>query len=98
MLAGRRSEAAMPRIAVVLAALVLGVAGMVTPVSAQTSPGAEGTQQTAQLADRPRPRITVRPRSAQPGPNSLRYCQSWLRTENRPSGTVITPQMYCWWQ
>jgi hypothetical protein len=88
----------MPRIAIMVAVLMLGVAGSLAPASAQSSSGAEQGQQTAQLAAQPRPRITVRPRRTEPGPNSLRYCESWLATENRPSGTVITPQMRCWWQ
>jgi hypothetical protein len=33
-----------------------------------------------------------------PGPNAVRQCVSWLATEYRPSGTVVTPQMRCWWQ
>ena len=33
-----------------------------------------------------------------PGPNAVRQCVSWLATEYRLSGTVVTPQMRCWWQ
>jgi hypothetical protein len=33
-----------------------------------------------------------------PGPNAVRQCTSWLATEYRLSGTVVTPQMRCWWQ
>jgi hypothetical protein len=33
-----------------------------------------------------------------PGRNAVRECRSWLATEHRPSGTVVTPQMRCWWQ
>ena len=33
-----------------------------------------------------------------PGPGAVRQCTSWLATENRLSGTVLTPQMRCWWQ
>lgn len=89
----------MPRIAIVLAVVVVGFAGIAGTASAQsTSSSGDAAQQTAQLAAQPRPRITVRPRTTKPGPDSLRYCESWLATENRPSGTVITPQMRCWWQ
>jgi hypothetical protein len=28
----------------------------------------------------------------------MRQCTSWLATENRVAGTVITPQMRCWRQ
>ena len=33
-----------------------------------------------------------------PGPGAVRECRSWLATEHRPSGTVITPRMRCWWE
>ena len=33
-----------------------------------------------------------------PGPGAVRQCTSWLATENRLSGPVITPQMRCWWE
>jgi hypothetical protein len=33
-----------------------------------------------------------------PGRNAVRQCVSWLQPEYRPSGTVVTPQMRCWWE
>jgi hypothetical protein len=65
------------------------------------SPGAVAAPQdpAAQSPDvrptRASTRIYVTPQ--RPGPNSRRICQSWLAQEYRPSGTVITPQMRCWW-
>ena len=59
-----------------------------------------------------RPRIVVQPRYPYrnyhtpyppaydieyPGPNAKRECVARYVTENRPSGTVITPRMHCWW-
>lgn len=32
-----------------------------------------------------------------PGPNAKRQCVDGYVTEHRPSGTVITPRMRCWW-
>ena len=32
-----------------------------------------------------------------PGPGAVRQCTSWLAQEFRPSGTVVVPQMRCWW-
>ena len=32
-----------------------------------------------------------------PGPGFVRECTSWLKQEYRPSGTVIVPEMRCWW-
>ena len=33
-----------------------------------------------------------------PGPNAVRSCTSTLVQEYRPSGTVITPRMNCYWR
>lgn len=33
-----------------------------------------------------------------PGPNAVRSCTSTLVQEYRPSGTVITPRMSCYWR
>jgi hypothetical protein len=49
-----------------------------------------------EFAAQSRPRITIHPRY-HPGPNSVRYCRSWLTKEYRLSGPVIVPQMRCWW-
>lgn len=45
-----------------------------------------------------RPRVTIYPRRVRPGPYAKRQCYSWLVTEYRVSGPVITPQMRCWWE
>jgi hypothetical protein len=49
-----------------------------------------------------RPRIVITPQQGytvvEPPPTAKRYCRSWLAQEARPSGTVIVPQMQCWWQ
>jgi hypothetical protein len=44
-----------------------------------------------------RPHITIHPRRFEPGPNAKRHCQAWLQKQYRVSGTVIVPQMRCWW-
>ena len=82
--------------------------------SAQTSgtavfPGEPMVQRTA----RARTRIRVTPaypyrlysttypvpyKYEYPGPGAVRQCTSWLATEHRASGTVLTPQMRCWWE
>ena len=33
-----------------------------------------------------------------PGPNAVRDCTATYVQEYRPSGTVITPRMYCYWR
>jgi hypothetical protein len=41
---------------------------------------------------RPRPRIEINPR-----PLLYRRCVDWYELQDRPSGTVLYPQMRCWW-
>ena len=52
------------------------------PAAAQTPPPAH-------------PRIEVNPR---PLPPLHRRCTSWYAMQYRPSGTVLFPQMHCWWE
>ena len=33
-----------------------------------------------------------------PGPNAVRVCNAHYVQEYRPSGTVITPRMHCYWR
>jgi hypothetical protein len=71
--------------------LILAIsAGLLLPAAAKVS-----RYRHDLAAQSVRPRITIHPRHL--GPNAKRYCRSWLTTENRLSGTVITPQMRCWW-
>lgn len=32
-----------------------------------------------------------------PSSRQVRRCVDWYQIERRPSGTVLTPQMRCWW-
>jgi hypothetical protein len=41
---------------------------------------------------RARPRIQINPR-----PLLYRRCVDWYELQYRPSGTVLYPQMRCWW-
>jgi hypothetical protein len=44
-------------------------------------------------------RIRVHPLpQSYPGPGAVRQCTAWLAPEYRPSGTVIVPNMHCWWE
>jgi hypothetical protein len=40
----------------------------------------------------PRPRIEIHPR-----PLLYRRCVDWYELQHRPSGTVLFPEMRCWW-
>ena len=70
------------------------------------------TDARAQQTSRPRTRLLVRPiypyrhfhsvypvpyRYEYPGPNAKRECVARYVEEHRPSGTVVTPRMHCWW-
>jgi hypothetical protein len=83
--------------------VALGLGGNSPHAMAQDTRAADAktrlSEQSAQQQQRARTRIEVRPtrRSTYPGPNSVRQCVAWLQPEHRPSGTVITPQMRCWW-
>jgi hypothetical protein len=90
--ASRKTPRTLPRLAAVLGTvMLLGISGSGTPASAQQ---ATGSQNVAQA----RPNIVIHPRQTEPGPDAKRHCRSWLAQENRASGTVIVPEMRCWWQ
>jgi hypothetical protein len=60
--------------------------------------GLTATQELSAQQRRTRTRITVYPQRQALGPNSVRQCRTRLTQEYRPSGTVIFPRMYCWWE
>jgi hypothetical protein len=81
------------------------------PATAQTA-GQGAEFQLAQTQTRPRTRLRVRPLYPRqryhslypppydvryPGPNARRECVARYVQEYRPSGTVVTPRMRCWW-
>jgi hypothetical protein len=59
-------------------------------------------------SNRPRRRVPITPRYEgesdgvypryNPGPNAVRDCTATYVEEHRPSGTVITPRMNCFWR
>jgi hypothetical protein len=56
------------------------------------------TESVAQVeAQRPPPRYVRRPIVIHPGQLLYRRCVDWYELQNRPSGTVLFPQMRCWW-
>ncbi len=60
------------------------------PASAQQSPFPESDFPAPPRF--PRPRIEVHP-----GRLLYRRCVDWYELQHRPSGTVLYPQMRCWW-
>lgn len=72
--------------AVVAIGLALGLA--IDSAAAQ----ARRDDEVARSRQRPPARITVTP-----GRRLVRECEAWYATEHRLAGTVVTPQMRCWW-
>jgi hypothetical protein len=73
-----------------LLALLVGAA---PPAHAQqTSPIAQPSLTTSPAPSHSRPRILINPR-----PLLYRRCVDWYELQHRPSGTVLYPQMRCWW-
>jgi hypothetical protein len=92
-----------------VAALVPATTQAATP--AQTAPAVSKASQaatdlSAQSRQRPLRRLRVYPRSDAddvypryfPGRNAVRDCTATYVQEYRPSGTVITPRMNCFWR
>ena len=72
----------------VLAALPLLATVPHTAAQTVSSPLAQPSTPTSP----PRRRITI-----YPGQLLYRRCTDWYELQNRPSGTVLYPQMQCWW-
>jgi hypothetical protein len=68
---------------------------MPSPATAQqaaTAPIVQPSQPAVPPPRAARRRITITPR-----PLLYRRCTDWYELQNRPSGTVLYPQMRCWW-
>jgi hypothetical protein len=98
---------------VVVAMLALGAAGIVHAQPADGVRFAQVKKKKRVVTQRAPTRIIVRPGILNrhdstefprtdnlgfPGRNAVRQCVAWLRPEHRLSGTVVTPQMRCWWE
>jgi hypothetical protein len=84
----------MPVKSMIVFALALGLAH--APALAAPTPSADSvspTEFSAQRRYRPvSTRIEVYPKTP-----LVRRCVDWYAIEHRPSGTVLTPHMRCWW-
>jgi hypothetical protein len=70
----------------------LAVFAASNPAVAQTSPSPQVGDQIVPAPSRARARIEIHPR-----PLLYRRCTDWYELQYRPSGTVLYPQMRCWW-
>ena len=80
-----------PKLLIVMALAALPPPGTVPHAVAQTSPVAQAATPNPPTRYVPR-RIEIHPR-----PLLYRRCTDWYELQNRPSGTVLFPQMRCWW-
>ena len=71
----------------------LGLLMAGAPASAQS-----GARTSDGATTRTRPRVVIQPQRYRLGPNARRECRAQLVQEYRVSGTVIVPQMQCWWE
>jgi hypothetical protein len=77
---------------IVVALLALAFPVAPNLAAAQTSQAAQVGDQIVPTPTRTRPRIEIHPR-----PLLYRRCVDWYELQYRPSGTVLYPQMHCWW-
>ena len=83
------------RMSAIMIVAALPLLATARQVAAQTSPLGEGAPSFSLPASPPtrgRPRIEINPR-----PLLYRRCVDWYELQYRPSGTVLYPQMRCWW-
>jgi len=79
------------RLIVIMALAAPVMLGAAQHATAQTQ--APSIAQPSQSSPRyARPRIEINPR-----PPLYRRCVDWYELQYRPSGTVLYPQMRCWW-
>jgi len=74
------------------------IVAAVAAVLAAPNLAAAQTSQDPQAGD---PSVPVRRTTARieihPRPLLYRRCTDWYELQYRPSGTVLYPQMHCWW-
>jgi hypothetical protein len=78
------------RLLVTIAVVALPMFIAAPQAAAQTSPIVQSAE--AAPVRHARRRIEIYPR-----PLLYRRCTDWYELQHRPSGTVLYPQMHCWW-
>jgi hypothetical protein len=81
------------KLLIALAAVALS-AGAAPAIAQQTSQLSEPSLSTPPA---PTPRYARRRIVIGPSPLLYRRCVDWYELQHRPSGTVLYPQMRCWW-
>ena len=78
------------RLILIMALAAPAMLGAAQRAAAQPSPLAQPNQPLPPRYMRPRIQIN-------PAPLLHRRCVDWYELQYRPSGTVLYPQMRCWW-
>ena len=77
---------------VIMALAAPAMLGAAQHATAQTQRRRSHSRASHRRARYARPRIEINPR-----PLLYRRCVDWYELQYRPSGTVLYPQMRCWW-
>jgi hypothetical protein len=80
------------RLIVIMALAALAMPGTAQHATAQAPPIAQSSEPYY-----PPPRYVRRRIEINPRPLLYRRCVDWYELQYRPSGTVLYPQMRCWW-
>jgi hypothetical protein len=81
---------------VLIALAALSLSGVALPAVAQTTSSVAGPG-LGTLPPSPPPRFARHRIEIYPGRQLYRRCVDWYELQPRPSGTVLYPQMRCWW-
>jgi hypothetical protein len=79
--------------------VMMAVAALPVLVTAPHAGAQTATSPITQLGEPtlPPPHVVRRRIEINPRPLLYRRCVDWYELQNRPSGTVLFPQMRCWW-
>jgi hypothetical protein len=80
------------RLIVIIALAAPAMLGAAQQATAQTQTAPIAQPSRSSPPRYARPRIEINPR-----PLLYRRCVDWYELQYRPSGTVLYPQMRCWW-
>ena len=84
-------------LSILIALFAISCPGMAPHVTAQTVSSPVESPDLATPSPPPTQRYTGRRIEIYPGRLLYRRCVDWYELQHRPSGTVLFPQMRCWW-
>jgi hypothetical protein len=84
-------------LSILVALAALSPLGLAPYAAAQTVSSPVESPDLATPTPPPTRRYTGRRIEIYPGRLLYRRCVDWYELQHRPSGTVLFPQMHCWW-